>query len=64
MFDEITMKHVFFHVNHRPKTGQHTSSELDDAQSTTEGPAAAAVSPAVEWSELLGALDLNEEFIT
>ncbi|CAL1162946.1 unnamed protein product [Cladocopium goreaui] len=39
--------------------GQHTSSELDDAQSTTEGPAAAAVSPAVEWSELLGALDLK-----
>ena len=63
MFDEITMKHVFFHVNHRPKTGQHTS-ELDDAQSTTEGPAAAAVSPAVERSELLGALDLKEEFIT
>jgi hypothetical protein len=62
MFDEITMKPLFFHVNHRPKTGQHTS-ELDDAQSTTEGPAA-AVSPLVEWSELLGALDLKEEFIT
>ena len=44
----------FVSGKNRPVPGQHTSSELDDAEAP-EAPAPPPPAPAVEWSELLGA---------
>ena len=57
------MNTLFMHTLAQ-KPGQHTSSELDDAEAAAPATSrSAAAETAVQWSELLGALDLNNSYL-